>query len=682
MPAWRRLGLVAGSLAVAGVLLGIGAGFAAAQTAAPRGGLLGQYLPRIDLLDMVPGAERFGPIEGRPPAITAYKDDEIVGYVFVTSDVVDSRGYSFSPIVIAMGIDGAGKILATRLIDHDEPMLVTTIDPKLVTAFVGSYVGYDFMELDGGPGPWTDRQPRDVISGVTRTVMVIDSTIRSAAYRLARTRGIGGPMPRPRRLDMEQSGSKPWEALLAEGSLSQFTLPAPYPAAAGTYSIDVFMAQVSVPVIGQSLLGRTAWRQLNKRLEEDQQAFLVMVRGDLSILDRAPDPWARFFRLTAAQGVNIIPLTGEEYEPVGRILATGAPAFDEMALFTVPWEYDFDPTARWRLRMPLKRPGLDAMALTYALYYDVPETYIASPPDPNLPPWVPIWRSRTADIVILSVLLGALTLLFFSQDWLARRPQAADRVRLGFLAFSMVWLGFIVLGQLSVINVLTMTRALGTGFQWGLFLMDPIIFIQWAALAAALLFWGRGAYCGWLCPFGAMQELLNRAGRLFRVPQFTVPWRLHERLWPIKYVIFLGLFGLSIYSMNEAMVYAEVEPFRTAIILRFVGKWPFVVYAVALLAIGLFVNRFFCRYICPLGAALAIPARLRMFDWLKRWHECGAPCQICYNSCPVQAIYPTGEINPVECIYCMKCQNYYWDWDVCPHQMHILARRQRAMAAE
>src|SRR3546814_7142883 len=78
--------------------------------------------------------------------------------------------------------------------------------------------------------------------------------------------------------------------------------------------------------------------------------------------------------------------------------------------------------------------------------------------------------------------------------------------------------------------------------------------------------------------------------------------------------------------------------------------WWFVAFAVALLVAGLFVERFFCRYMCPLGAALAIPGRMRMFDWLKRYRECGNPCMRCYNECPVGAIHPEGHINPNECI--------------------------------
>lgn len=45
-----------------------------------------------------------------------------------------------------------------------------------------------------------------------------------------------------------------------------------------------------------------------------------------------------------------------------------------------------------------------------------------------------------------------------------------------------------------------------------------------------------------------------------------------------------------------------------------------------------------------------------MFEWLRRWPECGSPCQRCAKECPVQAIHPEGHINVNECIYCMHCQ--------------------------
>jgi NosR/NirI family nitrous oxide reductase transcriptional regulator len=238
-----------------------------------------------------------------------------------------------------------------------------------------------------------------------------------------------------------------------------------------------------------------------------------------------------------------------------------------------------------------------------------------------------------------------------------------------------------VTAQLSVVNVLTFTNALITGFSWDYFLLSPLVFLLWSAVAVSMLFWARGAFCGWLCPFGALQELTNRIGRtFFKVPQIRVPWGLHERLWPIKYIIFLGLFGLSLYSLTLAEKVSEVEPFKTAIVLRFVREWPFVTFAVGLLVANLFIERFFCRYLCPLGAALAIPARLRMFDWLRRYRECGNPCQRCANECPVQSIHPEGHINVNECISCMHCQMLYHHDHKCPVVIQKRLKREKRQA--
>jgi len=159
-----------------------------------------------------------------------------------------------------------------------------------------------------------------------------------------------------------------------------------------------------------------------------------------------------------------------------------------------------------------------------------------------------------------------------------------------------------------------------------------------------------------------------------------LPWGLHERLWPLKYMIFLGLFAVTLVSIETAEALAEVEPFKTAIVLKFARAWPFVLYALILVGIGLFVERFYCRYLCPLGAALAIPARLRMFDWLKRYGECGSPCQTCSRECPVQAIHPEGHINPNECVNCMHCQVLYHSETKCPVVIRQLKRREKASA--
>ena len=70
-----------------------------------------------------------------------------------------------------------------------------------------------------------------------------------------------------------------------------------------------------------------------------------------------------------------------------------------------------------------------------------------------------------------------------------------------------------------------------------------------------------------------------------------------------------------------------------------------------------------------------------MFEWLKRYRECGVECHVCARTCTVQAIHPLGQINPNECIYCLKCQANYFDHDICLHLKKRAARRQPLAAA-
>lgn len=283
------------------------------------------------------------------------------------------------------------------------------------------------------------------------------------------------------------------------------------------------------------------------------------------------------------------------------------------------------------------------------------------------PLWIRVWQDKYFRIVVLAIgLLGLAGILVF-QDMLTRHPTLLTYVRTGYLVFTLVFIGWYALGQLSVINVLTFSTSLMRDFHWDTFLIDPMLFILWSFVAVALLLWGRGVYCGWLCPFGALQELVNKVATKLGLVQLEIPAAIHERLLAIKYVILLGLFALALQSMADAVLYAEVEPFKTAINMHFQREWKFVMYAGALVLISAFNGKFYCKYLCALGAALTIPAHFRIFDWwLRRRKECGRPCQICAVECPSQAIRPTGEINQNECHYCLDCQVTYYNAYKCP----------------
>jgi polyferredoxin len=141
---------------------------------------------------------------------------------------------------------------------------------------------------------------------------------------------------------------------------------------------------------------------------------------------------------------------------------------------------------------------------------------------------------------------------------------------------------------------------------------------------------------------------------------------LQQKLWLGKYASAVIVVGLAFLAPGAGTLAAEVEPFKTAITSIFAREWPFVAYAVALLAVGLFTERAYCRFLCPLGGTLAILDRLHLLDLLKRRPECGSPCHLCERSCPVRAIETSGAIKTAECFQCLDCQVEYYDDERCP----------------
>lgn len=679
------------------------------------------FLDRATPAELVPGADRIGPIKADPPVAPAYKGDTLVGYVFLNSDFANAVGYSGRPIEILMGLTADGKIAGVKLVKHHEPIVLIGIPEVKIRNYLRGLVGYDAVSMTmpaKGSGP-------DIISGATVTVLVISDSVTRAAAVVVRKLGLGGltanaPETGPKRsIDPKKQTVESWQALLGDGSVRRLHLTVGDVNAAFEKSgneaaaarpeagnpddafIDLYVAQVSVPSIGRSLLGEAEYANLEKRLTKGQQAILVAGVGKYSFKGSGYVRGGIFDRIQVSQGVASIRFRDKNHHRLRAVAAEGAPDLPEIGVFEIPTDSGFEATLPWHLQLLVHRATgpLTKAFTTFEVSYAVPEAYLTPlPPAPaktatvasnagsgpaatgRTALWKRIWADRLPSVVTTLIALVTLTLIFFFQAWLVKRPRLLDIVRLSFLTYTLVWLGWWANAQLSVVNVLAFTNALISGFSWDYFLMDPLVFILWFATAAALLFWGRGPFCGWLCPFGALQELTNRLGRKLGLKQWRVPWSVHERLWPLKYMIFLALFGLSLYDLGLAEKLAEVEPFKTAIILKFARDWPFAIYAGLLIAIGLFVERFFCRYLCPLGAALAIPGRIRMFEWLKRWPECGSQCHRCAQECPVQSIHPEGHINPNECIYCLHCQELYFDDHRCPHNITVRLKRERRMA--
>ena len=315
-----------------------------------------------------------------------------------------------------------------------------------------------------------------------------------------------------------------------------------------------------------------------------------------------------------------------------------------------------------------------------ALSRGVTRSELSSDRPEEEPIWVNVWRDKTFQIGVLSAGLLLLLLILFLQDWLVRHPSLLIYLRYAYLVYTVVFIGWYSLAQLSIVNVLTFVSSIMHGFSWETFMIDPMMFILWSFVAMTILLWGRGVYCGWLCPFGAIQEIVYKIGEKLGIRSYEFPAAVHERLWAIKYLVMLGLFGVSLQSLARAELLAEIEPFKTAFSLHFQREWGYVIYAAGLILVSVLNRKFYCRYICPLGAALTFPSKFKIFEWLRRRKECGRPCQTCRAECEVGAIRLTGEIISQECHYCLDCQVTYWNERKCPPLSERRKRRERRVA--
>jgi transcriptional regulator of nitric oxide reductase len=650
-------------------------------------------------------------VSGSPPASTLRAaDGRVVGYAFSTHDVAGSVGYSGRPLDIVAAVTPNGIVAGAKIVAHEEPILVIGIPREAIAAYVANFKGFDVRAGATLNATSIARGAPQAVAGASVTSAVIrDAIVRSARAVLRSRVPPSGPGDGVR-IDRESRRRSSWDVLVAEGALRNLLITRGEASRRlGTRDdepdktfIDLWLTVATPSAIGESLLGQRIYERESARIGTEDNLILIAANGLYSF--RGTE-WARsgtFDRIEIVQAGNTIRLRASDHERLETMHAAGAPGFREIGLFRIARSTGLDAAAPFRLDLDLARsagstPRLAAPAVV-SIEYRIPDHYlirpskdergpvpaasvraedIASTPDEQhqAPLWQDIWWRRRHEIAVLGIMLAALGVILVFQNWVTSRTAWYRWTRIAYLSITLGFLGFFANAQLSVVNVVTFVHALLSGFRWELFLLDPLVFVLWSFVAVSMLFWGRGVFCGWLCPFGALQELLNEVARRTGVRQVTVPFGLHERLWMIKYVIFLGILAVSLHSIMDAFGMAELEPFKTAITLKFIRDWPLVLYAAALLAAGLFIERFYCRYLCPLGAALAIPARMRMFEWLKRYRECGGECQVCARTCTVQAIHPLGQINPNECIYCLKCQANYLDSSVCLHLKKRIERR-------
>ena len=629
---------------------------------------------------LFPKATRIEPKQENPPVYSAYQLDELLGYAFESTDYSDLQGFSGKPIRLLIGMDRQGVLTGVKVLEHHEPVFLHGLGEQPLFDFVEQYRHTSIAKpiVVGGGAEASDSVTHfDGVSKATVSVVILNEAVLTSALTVARQLLDGftsGPLATAKP-DLYEPLE--WDELLARGFVQHWTLSQDEVEQAIGHSLDsypdldgepdepfsdLYFAYLNAPTIGRNLLGEAGFERLMTELMPGEQALLVLSSG---MYRHVPDdfvPATAPSRLVLMQGDHPIDLQDMNFNNGAVQSVLNAPVdADEAHIFRIKAHNAFNPAAAagLRLNVTLQRNHLVGTTTQFTrdfqldpALFDLHEAEVVAEPAPI---WLRMWQERWWQIGVLGLALLALTGVFVWQHRISRHSRPFHLFRAGFLVFTLVFIGLYAQGQLSVVNIFTLLLALWKDFDIRVFLMDPVIFILWSFTFVTLFIWGRGVFCGWLCPFGALQEMLGWLAKRLRIRQWKISEPLHRRLQWLKYLILIGLLPVAFYSLTLAERLAEVEPFKTSITLFFVRSWPFVVYAVVLLGLGLFVHKFYCRYVCPLGAGLAILGRFRLFSWLRRIDACGQPCQHCRNHCEIGAIRRDGAIDYDECIQCLEC---------------------------
>lgn len=191
-------------------------------------------------------------------------------------------------------------------------------------------------------------------------------------------------------------------------------------------------------------------------------------------------------------------------------------------------------------------------------------------------------------------------------------------------------------------------------------LLLPIMVL--VAIIPVTVFWGR-FFCGYICAFGSMQELLNFVAKKLRFKQLDIDFKIDKYLKGIKYFIIVIL--IIIWTMqinidklspwNVFGIYSSKEAWQDFGALFCLGG----LLLVLIMFFSLFIERGFCRYLCPLGGIFALISKCRLYKIKKKSNKC-VNCNLCTKKCPMnidvnKQTKVFGRVEANECIDCFKC---------------------------
>ena len=623
--------------------------------------------------DALPGAtefvrkgttwEAYGPGENGPRTL--------LGVVFLTDDFVNIPGYSGHTLNTLMGLDRQGKITGVKIVRHSEPIVLIGLSEKVIHDFVAQYVGKDIRDrVVISDTPKAGYVAVDGISGATVTAVAENAAILEAGRQVGRGAGILKASEVRRRRPSERFEALSWGDLAARGAVGEMTVrPGDLGQTGEAPLVDLKFAVLDPASIGRNLLGERYYAVVKERVRERGSALFIGGNGTVSFKGAGFARGGIFDRFGVEQEGRLFVFKDVDYLQFTTPQAEGAPTFQEGGIFFV--EGGFNPAEAFTFHLTVPYRVGDRRAYgAFVADYRLPGAFA----EEEAPFWMASWQGRALEVAGFAAFLVLVAALFALRQRLVAHRKLIHRL---VALVAAAWVGVWLKAQPSTTQVLTLAdSAARFRLPFGTFLSEPLIFLFWVVIAVSIPLWGRGFFCGWLCPYGALLEVL------LGLRERVLPERLRRRIdawapgpaWRAgKYVTFLILLGVGFFNLPLAETLDEVEPFKT-FILRLARPAHFVAYFVAVTVLSVVVYRSFCRFLCPLGGALSIPSRRPLLP-LARYDQCST-CKICHRGCEPKAIsYETGRIDYRECLQCWDCQKTGQDEAVCPAL--IVAKRER-----
>lgn len=638
---------------------------ASAETRAP-GVLDCAAMPCAEVL---PEAVEFRPVDGALYQTAHDGDGNAVGWVALSTDFVDIKAYSGKPLVTLVGLDPDGVITGARVLHHSEPILLIGIPDSALSDFVAFYAGKPATQrIVVGRSTRPDDVAVDVISGATVTVLAQNHTILEVARTVGVQVGvIGASAVSPGEFVEE---AEPWtfEKMLSENAFGRLTVSEAEMGVSESSDpfVDLYFTIADAPQVGRSLIRSGDYDYYMSQLEEGEHLVVVLGWGSGSFKGSGFVRGGIFDRVRLEQGLREISFRDTDYKNLSDTPMLGAPNFKEGAVF-IARSGLLDPGAPFDfVFLGSRYDGRGAFTRDFREFrtsFALPESVYQV--EREIAVWQQAWINRELDAVILSVFLVFVIGVFAARRWTTGSLHRIERIHIATMIASFLGVGVYMRAQPSVTQILTFIDSIVGEWRWELFLSEPLIFLSWVFIAVVSVIWGRGVFCGWVCPYGAMTELLFKVTQKLGLKSYELPDAWHLKLRYVRYGVLFVLISAFLWDSILGEKLAEVEPFKSTFL---VPAWQrsggFLAWWLMLLVASAFVYRPFCRYLCPLGGGLALLGSFRVSGPRRR--QFCSRCTICTRGCEPRAFRPDGSIDSKECLSCMECEAIYRDDAVCP----------------